>query len=84
MVIQYGKRCAIGNNTHPAGKAYVNFEHFKKGSDGWGCLFVAGITQGLRRGHQSVGKGEGGSFGPVARLCLVVDIRDMPLHCSAA
>ena len=75
---------AIGNNTHPVGEAYVNLEQYKEGSDGWGCLFVAGITQRLGRGHQTMGRGEGGGFGPVARLCLVVDIRDMPLHRPAA
>ncbi len=53
-------------------------ERSKEGSDGWGWLFVAGITQRLGRGHQSVVKGEGGGFGPAAGVGLAVDIRDMP------
>lgn len=75
---------SIGNYTHLVKGAHVNLEYSKDDSEGWGCLFVAGITQVLGRGRKSLVKGEGGGFGPAADLGLAVDIRDMPLHRPAA
>ncbi len=75
---------AIGKNTHPVKGAYVYLEYSKEESEGWGCLFVAGITQGLGRGRKSVVKGEGGGFGPAADLGFAVDVRDMPLNRPSA
>ena len=69
----------IRKNTHLGRQAYVNLVRGREDREDIGLPFVAGITQGLRSGRQSVGKGECGGFNPVACVCLVVDVRDMTL-----